>query len=481
MTRIFGHTINPELLGLWALETMLCFLAAYVLLVPDTAPMAMLAGLHPRAVQAAAVLALGGGVVSVAVGLYRPDVCFEGRRVLLSTAVGAVMAFPLLFLSSSLVGTRLGFVLVHDRLLLLKMLVGWVLVLFSLRVVLSRVARLGLFARPVLVLGEGEAAARARAVIDTSRVTLRHAAPAEATPVGAVVLERAGAGRRDARRDGRPWGVVLGEGAGAPAWEGLDAARARGVHVFEPAEFSERFLRRLDTDRLPADWLVAAERAAGRTAVEDGAVSARLRLRLGRVMDALRAGLVRAMDLAVASLLLLFTLPLMLLTALLVRLDSPGPVFYRQERVGLHGRAFTLTKFRSMRTDAEAGGVPGWAAQRDPRVTRVGRLIRRTRIDELPQLLNVLRGEMSLVGPRPERPHFVEQLTALLPHYGDRARVKPGLTGWAQVSFPYGASVEDARMKLAYDLYYVKHRSLVFDLFILLSTVRVVLFQDGAR
>jgi lipopolysaccharide/colanic/teichoic acid biosynthesis glycosyltransferase len=139
-----------------------------------------------------------------------------------------------------------------------------------------------------------------------------------------------------------------------------------------------------------------------------------------------------------------------------------------------------VLKFRSMRTDAEARG-PAWAARRDPRVTRVGAIIRLTRIDELPQLINVLRGEMSLIGPRPERPHFVAQLEQALPFYRDRARVKPGLTGWAQVNYPYGASVEDARAKLSYDLYYVKHRGVWLDLMILLATVRVVLFQRGAR
>jgi lipopolysaccharide/colanic/teichoic acid biosynthesis glycosyltransferase len=170
----------------------------------------------------------------------------------------------------------------------------------------------------------------------------------------------------------------------------------------------------------------------------------------------------------------------MLLTALIIKLDSPGPVFYRQERVGLHGRPFTLYKFRSMRTDAEATG-PVWAAKRDARVTRIGNFIRRSRIDELPQLMNVLHGEMSFIGPRPERPHFVEQLSTIIPFYAERSRVKPGLTGWAQVNYPYGASVEDARMKLSYDLYYVKHYNLLLDSLILFATIRVILFQEGAR
>jgi exopolysaccharide biosynthesis polyprenyl glycosylphosphotransferase len=178
---------------------------------------------------------------------------------------------------------------------------------------------------------------------------------------------------------------------------------------------------------------------------------------------------------------LALAVPLMAVTAIAVRLDSKGPVLYRQKRVGLRGRSFMLLKFRSMRVDAEAGGLPRWAARGDARVTRVGAFIRSTRIDELPQLLNVLRGDMSLVGPRPERPHFVEQLAELIPFYDKRSYVKPGLTGWAQVNYPYGASVEDAREKLAYDLYYVKNRGLFLDLLVLLATVRVILFREGAR
>jgi lipopolysaccharide/colanic/teichoic acid biosynthesis glycosyltransferase len=155
-------------------------------------------------------------------------------------------------------------------------------------------------------------------------------------------------------------------------------------------------------------------------------------------------------------------------------------VLYRQERVGEHGRVFTLVKFRSMRTDAEQG-TPIWAQQADDRVTRVGRFIRKTRLDELPQLWNVLRGDMSFVGPRPERPFFVEQLAAVLPFYHQRHAVRPGLTGWAQVRYRYGASLEDATEKLRYDLYYIKHLSIAFDLTIVFDTVKVILFGKGAQ
>jgi sugar transferase (PEP-CTERM system associated) len=180
---------------------------------------------------------------------------------------------------------------------------------------------------------------------------------------------------------------------------------------------------------------------------------------------------------------LMLASPLMLLSMLLVKLESPrDPVLYHQERVGLNGRPFTIHKFRTMRTDAEARTGPVWSAgDRDPRITAVGRFMRKTRLDEIPQLWNVLRGDMSLIGPRPERPAFVEQLTREIPFYGQRHVVKPGVTGWAQVRYSYGASVEDALEKMQYDLYYVKHMSLRFDLLIALETIKTVVLRRGAR
>jgi lipopolysaccharide/colanic/teichoic acid biosynthesis glycosyltransferase len=166
--------------------------------------------------------------------------------------------------------------------------------------------------------------------------------------------------------------------------------------------------------------------------------------------------------------------------ACLIKLESPGPVLYRQDRVGLFGQVFTLFKFRSMQIDAEADG-PCWATKRDHRVTRIGKLIRACRIDELPQLVNVLRGEMSLVGPRPERPHFTEKLTPFIPGYHKRTHILPGITGLAQVSYQYGASVEDARAKHTYDVYYLRNQTMLLDLRIMLATVWVVLCRIGAR
>ena len=189
----------------------------------------------------------------------------------------------------------------------------------------------------------------------------------------------------------------------------------------------------------------------------------------------------RLFDLIAASVLLLLAWPLMLVTALMVWLESGGPVFYRQMRVGERGRHFEIVKFRSMRVDAESDGVARWASRDDDRSTRVGKFMRKTRLDELPQLFSVLRGDMSFVGPRPERPQFVEMLTDQIRYYGVRHSVKPGLTGWAQLRYPYGASIRDADEKLKFDLFYVKNHGLVFDLLILLQTVEVVLFGRGAR
>ncbi len=256
--------------------------------------------------------------------------------------------------------------------------------------------------------------------------------------------------------------AVVGPDAARPSFpaDGMGRRERRGGRVIDDTAARERHVGRIDLARLEPDWL------GGARAMHESRLERRCR-RFG--------------DILISCLFLLGTAPLMAVAALLIRIDSPGAVLYRQERVGLHGRSFTLLKFRSMRVDAESGSGPSWAAKADPRITRIGRFMRRTRVDELPQIFNVLSGEMAFIGPRPERPHFVAQLADAIPFYNDRAEVKPGLTGWAQVNFPYGASIEDARMKLAYDLYYIRHRTILLDMRILLSTIRVILFQEGAR
>jgi sugar transferase (PEP-CTERM system associated) len=236
-------------------------------------------------------------------------------------------------------------------------------------------------------------------------------------------------------------------------------AKLSGVRVEEAATTYERITGKILLDDLKPSWFIFS----------DGFRASRLTRLTKRVIDVLGAGI----GLVLAA-------PLMLLTALAVRLESAGPVLYCQERVGENGRIFTLCKFRSMRINAEQG-TPVWATDKDERVTRIGRFIRITRLDELPQLWNVLRGDMSFVGPRPERPFFVEQLAAVLPFYMERHVVRPGLTGWAQVKYRYGSSVEDALEKLRYDLYYIKNLSLVFDLTIAMDTVKVILLGKGAK
>ena len=189
----------------------------------------------------------------------------------------------------------------------------------------------------------------------------------------------------------------------------------------------------------------------------------------------------RIVDVVASAGLLAVSLPVLLLTAIAIKLEGPGSIFYRQERVGLRGKPFMVYKFRSMREDAEGDGVAVWAKADDDRVTKVGAFIRKSRIDELPQLFNVLKGDMSFVGPRPERPEFVEQLSQAIPYYDLRHHVKPGITGWAQVSYPYGASIKDSREKLQYDLYYLKNYSVFLDINIVLLTIQVILWGKGAR
>lgn len=233
-----------------------------------------------------------------------------------------------------------------------------------------------------------------------------------------------------------------------------------GVNILEFSSFWEKETGRVDLDTVHPSWMIFSDGFGGTTAVR---------------------AIKRIFDLLVSAGFLVLTLPVLVTTALLIKLDSRGPVFYRQERVGLHGRPFMLLKFRSMVTDAERDGVPQWAGSGDSRITRIGHVIRQTRIDEIPQVFNVLLGDMSFIGPRPERPFFVQELSAKIPYYAERHRVKPGITGWAQINFPYGASVEDAKQKLEYDLYYIKNHSMFLDCIILLQTARVVLFPEGVR
>jgi sugar transferase (PEP-CTERM system associated) len=246
---------------------------------------------------------------------------------------------------------------------------------------------------------------------------------------------------------------------GLPLQELLEC-RLNGVKITELTTFFECEYRQLMLESLNPSWMVLGD---------------------GFRQGFFRATVKRLFDLTVSAVLLVLTLPIMLIAALCILIESGLPVLYRQERCGEGGRVFTLYKLRSMRNNAESGGTPRWAAASDDRTTRVGQIIRKLRIDELPQIINVFKGEMSFVGPRPERPFFVDQLVKQIPYYSLRHCIKPGITGWAQVSYPYGSSVDDAIEKLQYDLYHVKNHSLFLDIMILIATVEVVLWGRGAR
>jgi len=455
MTRLFDGFVALEMVVLGMLEISLCFLVFYILLLPgDTSDVAGPFGLHADAANHAAILALTIGVISMAIGMYRPEISLQTRRLLVNSAVAGVLAFPAVLALSAITDIDPSFIFGQDALWPMKILLSWILLLFVTRLCFRVMLRSGLLNRQVLIVGSQAQAAQTETALHSMRRGFFGlagvVAPEDAATLSAATLQN---GRLHGRRI---WAVVVTSDARAAMAHGVLPLGGR-LRVFDDVTFRELQLRRLDLGHLAPGWL-------------DGAAAPGTLSRVTR----------RAGDLAISLGILALSLPVMLAAAALVWLTSPGPILYRQVRVGLGGTSFVLFKFRSMAVDAEVEG-PAWAARHDPRVTPIGRVMRRLRIDELPQLLNVLRGEMSIIGPRPERPHFVDQLVGEIPFYTDRARVKPGITGWAQVNYPYGASVEDARQKLSYDLYYVKHHNLLLDLRILAATVRVIMFQEGAR
>jgi len=253
--------------------------------------------------------------------------------------------------------------------------------------------------------------------------------------------------------------VAMGERRGTfPTDQLLHLSLSGNVTIEECASFYERLTGRVHLDMMRPSWLIFS----------------------GRGRQARLSGFLRVASHRIAAFFgAILSLPIVLATAIAIKLESPGPVLYRQERVGENGRTFMVMKFRSMRTDAEKDG-PVWAQTGDNRATRIGRIIRKIRVDEIPQFWNILKGDMNFVGPRPERPHFVKQLAEEIPYYEQRHLIAPGLTGWAQIKYPYGASIEDARQKLQYDLYYIKNQSLLLDAIILFETVKTILFGRGA-
>jgi sugar transferase (PEP-CTERM system associated) len=426
----------------------------------------LLPGAAMRTPAAAAEgLSLAAGVlfVNAASGLYQPP---HGR------AVGQSYARAALALLFAVPLTYVLFVLLDDQ-GTYDDSVRWVAMICVGMVIAHRayVASTGSRARPasrILIYGTGAAAWKVGQLLKSSapRSTVvgyyagacdgESAVPAHLRLRGQHTLKDCAAAHRVDEIV-----VALSErrGGSMPLAELLDC-RVSGVRVYDTSTLFEKLLGQIRIENLYPGWLI---------------FGAGFQQGLARTLSK------RAFDVLCATALLVATLPVVALTVIAIALESRGPVLYRQQRVGLAGHPFRVLKFRSMVVNAEAAGQPQWAKANDCRVTRVGAFIRRYRIDELPQLLNVLLGDMSLVGPRPERPFFVEQLTREVPFYGVRHSVKPGITGWAQVRYQYGATVEDAVEKLQYDLYYIKNHSLFVDIAILFETVGVVLSGKGAR
>jgi exopolysaccharide biosynthesis polyprenyl glycosylphosphotransferase len=448
MQRAMAQYVPREMAVLGLVEVALSFLVIYIILDVSGTPdwiSGSLRNLTAPTAAAAALFAIGISLIALPIGLYQPEVCLDRRRLLPATSLAAGLIFAALLLFGPPEGRlTLGHALETARLCAAGLAtMTCVRLAWRLDIIRNRLVRL------VAVLGAPADAAAFNARLETRRGRIFQPVAVQDNEATWQGLRRRGI-----------WGVVLASGVEPRMAEAILDCKLRGLPVLSAAAFHDRYLARIDLESLTADGLISGDGFAR------GGGSAVLK---------------RLADIAIGIAALLLTLPLMIAAAAAIKLDSRGPVFYRQQRVGQFGKCFTIFKFRSMTADAEACGRPRWTQRQDPRITRVGRFIRASRIDELPQLVNVIRGEMSLVGPRPERPHFVEQLTRAIPFYHQRVYVKPGLTGWAQVNYPYGASVEDAREKLAYDLYYVKHRTIWLDLVILLSTIRVVLFRDGAR
>lgn len=462
MIRLFKHYIPHAVLLLGAVDFVLLMLAAeagWALRVWQIA-----GELDPDAARWPHVfsfaLVLQGAMV--AVGVYGPEALQSGRfavaRILVAVALGILFLSLLFFLLPPVSFWRSS---------LLYATLFAVAGTAAARLLLARFLSGAAFKRRILVLGAGR---RAERLLDLSRaetagfVIVGFVAMNDGPAAVAGAVNRADiAGFAAFLRSTGAGEVVLAleERRNALPLDDLLRAKTAGVEVRDFSTFLERETGRVDLDSLNPSWLIFS----------DGFSAGRRLSKVGK----------RLFDLVASLFLLLLALPLIAIAALLVKLESPGPAFFRQRRVGRYGEAFELVKLRSMRIDAEVGGKAVWAQKDDPRVTRVGHWLRKFRVDELPQAWSVLKGEMSFVGPRPERPQFVADLEARLPYYSERHVVKPGITGWAQINFPYGASVEDARQKLEYDLYYAKNYTPFLDLLILLQTLRVILWPEGAR
>jgi sugar transferase (PEP-CTERM system associated) len=467
MIRLFRHYIPLPLLMMAITEAMILFSSVYAgiavrFMSTDMAEhRASVGSVFPKAMMFTIVML----AIMTAFGLHQRDVRQEGEwgypiRFVGSFLVGLVAmllafyAFPELHLGRG--AFSLGFLFAF---------VGTAIV----RLVFSRLFKLDALNRRVLLLGAGSRSAKVETLERNEqgqrKFNLVGCLPlnnSECCLEKTKVLNDKGSILSIAKKhkvDEIIVGVRERRNGGLPADQLLECKLA-GIEVVDLSSFFERETGQIQLESLNPSWMIFS----------DG-------FQRGSMKDMSK----RMFDIAVSVLLLLVTLPVFVVTALLIWIESGSPILYRQERVGEYGRVFEVLKFRSMRKDAERDGVPQWAKKQDDRVTRVGQVIRKLRIDELPQVFNVFRGDMSFVGPRPERPFFVKDLVQKIAYYPSRHTVKPGITGWAQIRYPYGATVEDALQKLQYDLYYVKNHTMFLDLIILFQTVQVILFGKGAR
>lgn len=462
MIKLFKHYVPNAVLLLGLLDIILLLAAGELGWVVRAGQIDMaVAPIYTRVPQLV-TFAVSLEVAMMAVGVYGATALQSLRhataRLIVAVSLGVIVQSAIYFLVPAL-----GF----WRSNLLYAMGITIVALIGLRILLGKTLGSQVFKRRIVVLGAGLRAQRLK--------TLAQAPGSAFVVVGYVSMSEANrvipeAIARDAIYNLADHVVLLNasevvlaleERRNALPLKDLLRIKTTGVHVNEISTFLERETGRVDLDSVNPSWLIFS----------DGFSSGRM----------LSSAFKRLFDIAASLILIAVTAPIILITAIAIKLESKGPILYRQRRVGLYNVGFDIVKLRSMRQDAEAPGKAVWAEKDDPRITRVGRFIRKVRIDELPQAWAVLKGEMSFVGPRPERPQFVEDLEQKLPYYAERHMVKPGITGWAQINYPYGASIEDSRQKLEFDLYYAKNYSPFLDLLILLQTIRVVLWPEGAR
>ena len=462
MFRLFKHYIPHAVLLLVFLDLAALLVAAELAWTIRATQIGMtiepLAVRWAPAVIFATIVQLG----MIAVGVYSPEALQSRRfalmRLLAAVSLAVILLATLYFLFPGVALWRSNLAYAMPLAILLPM---------AVRVLLSTLLGSEAFRRRILILGSGK---RAQRIAELSRapgsgfVVVGYVTMTDQPPVVATAIHRSAIDNLSEHvvmLNASEVVLAIEERRNALPLADLLRIKTTGVHVNEISSFLERETGRVDLATVNPSWFIFSD---GFTAGQ----------RLSKFAK-------RLFDIIASVAVLVIMAPVLVLAAIAIKLDSRGPIFYRQTRVGLYGEHYTIFKLRSMRQDAEVGGKAVWASEGDPRITRTGRFIRLTRIDEIPQAWNVLKGEMSFVGPRPERPEFVAELEEHIPYYAERHMVKPGLTGWAQVNYPYGASIEDARCKLEYDLYYAKNYTPFLDLLILLQTLRVVLWPKGAR